>query len=190
MSTQWNDSVLKMDGSLVVMLVVVLVLMYQVFMVDRDDINYLKKAHSKEGYINLVSNPRANSSRQIFSGGFGSREQGQDTTTSASPNVLYDNKGGLEKFLSGGGHEPPIFYDIGNLKGMKINQDSTGYMYTDPRGSTKLQNVPVVPVSIPVDSSAAKVAAAIEGMWMQEGYTNEGYTNEGYTNEGYTTEGY
>jgi hypothetical protein len=169
MSTPMNDSILKMDGSLVVMLVVVLVLMYQVFMVDRVDINYLKMAHSKEvteGFRvnnNLVSNPGANR----FDGGESSGQwQGGALVLD---NSSYRNPS-TSSFLGGG--EPPVFYDIGNLRAMKANEDASGYTYNPKQNRGSLRQVPVVP-AMPVVSSSDKVAAAIEGLWLGADKNNE-----------------
>jgi hypothetical protein len=162
MSTPWNDSVFKMDGSLVVMIVVVLVLMYQVFMIDRFDINYLKIAHSKEGKEGMegISNGlMMDIGRSRARSGMLSTSQGPGGGLVYGSGNINDNF--TSSFLGGG--EPPVFYDIGNLRGMKANADATGYTYTSRKDRMALQQIPVV---TPAVSSADKVAAAIEGLWV------------------------
>ena len=172
MSTQWNDSVLKMDGSLVVMIVLVLVLMYQVFIVDRADINYLKMAHSKEGFNdNRVMDAYANRFGTVLTSYGGPPAEGGFDTTGAGARIPY-GQSNKSSFLGGG--EPPVFYDIGNLRAMKANADATGYTYKTRQNRGSIQQVPVVP-AMPVVSSADKVAAAIEGLWMG---TDQQHNNE------------
>ena len=159
MSTPWNDSVFKMDGSLVVMIVVVLVLMYQVFMIDRFDINYLKIAHSKEGMDGVSNGLMMDIGRSRARSGMLSTSQGPGGGLVYGSGNVNDNF--TSSFLGGG--EPPVFYDIGNLRGMKANADATGYTYASRKDRTALQQIPVV---TPAVSSADKVAAAIEGLWV------------------------
>ena len=98
MTTQpWNEYFMKMDGFLLFMLIAVLVLIYQVFMVDRSEITKLKKVYRLEGYENQVP-PRFNNwEKSLLSGATAPGASGFDLTKTSG-------------FLGGGGSEPPISF--------------------------------------------------------------------------------
>ena len=115
-----NKFIYEMDGSLLFMIVAVVILLYQVYMVDRVDITELKKFHveaKKEGFGNglnsgLFVNSGANREQGMFSSG--QWEPGYSRiqpTTSGSSGFLGPRDGGYQ--------------DSSQL--LRTNSDATGY---------------------------------------------------------------
>ena len=114
MATPNNDYFMKMDGFFLFMLVAVLVLIYQVFMVDRYEITKLKKVHRLEGVENQVP-PNYQNNRFVQSSG--QWEGG----------AVGFNTSNTSGFLGGGGSEPPISFYPSEAGPLLFGKDYAGY---------------------------------------------------------------
>ena len=130
-----NFAIIKAEGTLIFMLIAVLVLIYQVFMVDRYDITALKRVHRMDGMYDTEGmegmegmvgevpdlNPGANRS-------FGGISSGQWQ----AGGLTFDHSGSagagqLAKFGNKspffGGSEAPVFYSSGGAGPMTFGRD-------------------------------------------------------------------
>ena len=114
MTTPWNDYFMKMDGFFLFMLIAVLVLIYQVFMVDRSEITKLKKVYRLEGVENQVPPDYNNWKYSQTSGA---------TQPGAGSFDLTNTSG----FLGGGGSEPPISFYPSEAGPLLFGKDYEGY---------------------------------------------------------------
>jgi hypothetical protein len=115
MATPNNDYFMKMDGFFLFMLVAVLVLIYQVFMVDRYEITKLKKVHRLEGYENQAPYDFGRITRYV--------QSSAATPPGASGFDLTNTSG----FLGGGGSEPPISFYPSEAGPLLFGKDYAGY---------------------------------------------------------------
>ena len=118
MATPNNDYFYSMDGFFLFMLIAVLVLIYQVFMVDRSEITKLKKVYRLEG---MDGTPVwQNNFRSELSDSRGQAGTfGLDLRGYKSPNV--------SGFLGGGGSEPPISFYPSEAGPLLFGKDYEGY---------------------------------------------------------------
>ena len=139
MTTPWNEYFIKMDGFFLFMLIAVLVLIYQVFMVDRSEITKLKKVYRLEGYENQIPFDSGYNRRYVqLSGATQPGAAGFDLTNTSG-------------FLGGGGSEPPISFYPSEAGPLLFGKDYEGY---PPKPAAKAEGM-----WNPVN----------EGMWMEAG---------------------
>ena len=178
-----NNYILMQEGSFLFMLIAVLVLIYQVFMIDRYDITALKRVHRMEGiggeegmYEGMYEGmegevPDLNPGANRASGGV-STSQWQagglslDTSGSAGAGQLA-NVGNISGFF--GGSEAPVFYSSGAAGPMTFGRDYAGYPIKVPRKPRVGVRKPRAGVRNP--RAGAKGRQGMEGMFVP---VNEG----------------
>jgi hypothetical protein len=115
-----NTSIFQQKYSLACMLILILLVFYQVYMIQRPQLKYLTLAKRNScGLEGMKSTPPWNyGGTNRF---YGNRLSGQ-----SAPGEVGFNMGGLTSGFFGGG-EPPVFYDIGDIKADQALLSARGY---------------------------------------------------------------
>ena len=125
-----NQSLLAYPYSLSVMLIVLIMVFYQVYMVNRPQIKKLKEEHATLGIEGMCDDKHT---IDVF--GQGTRYD-QELSDSMLSGPGYTK--GFEKLTNGatnttsgflGGNEPPVFYDIGNVRAARAMRNKRDWSY-------------------------------------------------------------
>lgn len=127
-----NNSILNgFQYTFAIMLVLLVLVFWQVYFVQRPKINTLQLEH--ESGLSCSTTEGMSGASDVF--GMGLKYQSEQSGPLANPGYVKGFAGvGQQKSGFFGGSEPPVFYDIGNIQAARAMRSKSGYKYSAGEG--------------------------------------------------------